>query len=243
MSKVLFSALSARFMTGEVRLFALVQPCPREEYRHDDRFPVTSDASVCAETPPTTITVLDLPHYYIFNLFTVGAGGYLTLRDNITINSSTSIIYARNGGNVYINGTTLTSTSDEQPMVFATGADSEEGDPYIAINDDSTLSSKAAALTVTNGADADINGGRVSTYGASTPVRAVGSGSIVTIKAGSVVVDGQPAVNSSVDFIDVSADQWYSSAIAWASSNGIVLGYGDGTFGTDDTHTSTASFR
>jgi len=47
-------------------------------------------------------------------------------------------------------------------------------------------------------------------------------------------VAGQPIVDSPVDFFDVPANQWYSDAIAWASANGIVLGYGDGTFGTND---------
>ncbi len=45
---------------------------------------------------------------------------------------------------------------------------------------------------------------------------------------------GQPMVDSPVDFFDVPADQWYSDAIAWASANSIVLGYGDGIFGTND---------
>ena len=45
---------------------------------------------------------------------------------------------------------------------------------------------------------------------------------------------GQPLAESSVNFFDVPAKQWYSEAIAWASAHGIVLGYGDGTFGTND---------
>jgi hypothetical protein len=31
-------------------------------------------------------------------------------------------------------------------------------------------------------------------------------------------------------FNDVKADKWYSEAIAWGNKNGIVVGYGDGTF-------------
>jgi len=45
---------------------------------------------------------------------------------------------------------------------------------------------------------------------------------------------GQPMVDSTADFSDVPANQWYSKAIAWASANGIVIGYGDGTFGIND---------
>jgi len=35
-------------------------------------------------------------------------------------------------------------------------------------------------------------------------------------------------------FRDVTGDKWYSDAVAWASDNGIVEGYEDGNFGTDD---------
>lgn len=35
-------------------------------------------------------------------------------------------------------------------------------------------------------------------------------------------------------FSDVDYDQWYTNPIIWASSNGIVQGYGNGTFGPND---------
>ncbi|MBR6311706.1 MAG: S-layer homology domain-containing protein [Oscillospiraceae bacterium] len=35
-------------------------------------------------------------------------------------------------------------------------------------------------------------------------------------------------------FTDVEAGEWYSDAVAWAEANGIVKGYGNGKFGTDD---------
>ena len=38
-------------------------------------------------------------------------------------------------------------------------------------------------------------------------------------------------------FDDVADGLWYSEAVAWASGNGIVTGYGDGTFGPNDTIT------
>lgn len=45
---------------------------------------------------------------------------------------------------------------------------------------------------------------------------------------------GSPAVNQAADFRDVSAGAYYSDAAAWASSNGIVTGYGNGLFGSND---------
>lgn len=45
---------------------------------------------------------------------------------------------------------------------------------------------------------------------------------------------GSPAADDAVDFSDVAQGQWYSEAVRWAASEGIVGGYGDGAFGTDD---------
>ena len=49
-------------------------------------------------------------------------------------------------------------------------------------------------------------------------------------------LEGRPAV-SAAPFRDVPASQYYASAVAWASENGIVSGYGDGIFGPEDTIT------
>ena len=45
---------------------------------------------------------------------------------------------------------------------------------------------------------------------------------------------GSPAVSQTANFRDVSAGAYYSDAAAWASSNGIVTGYGNGLFGSND---------
>ena len=45
---------------------------------------------------------------------------------------------------------------------------------------------------------------------------------------------GSPVVNYAMDFADVPQDQWYSEAIRWATSEGVVTGYGNGLFGTND---------
>ena len=42
--------------------------------------------------------------------------------------------------------------------------------------------------------------------------------------------EGRPAVN----YGDVSTDRWYTEAVRWAAGQGIVSGYGDGTFGPND---------
>ena len=45
---------------------------------------------------------------------------------------------------------------------------------------------------------------------------------------------GSPVVNFGLDYTDVAQGQWYSEAIRWAASEGIVGGYGNGLFGTND---------
>ncbi len=46
--------------------------------------------------------------------------------------------------------------------------------------------------------------------------------------------EGRPGVNYLLDFSDVADEAWYTEAIRWAASQGIVGGYGNGTFGPDD---------
>ena len=46
-------------------------------------------------------------------------------------------------------------------------------------------------------------------------------------------LEGEPAVGASA-FTDVAPGAWYARAAAWAAANGIVNGYGDGTFGPND---------
>ena len=50
-------------------------------------------------------------------------------------------------------------------------------------------------------------------------------------------IAGSPVVDYAMDFGDVPQGQWYSEAIRWAASEGIVSGYGNGTFGTNDSIT------
>lgn len=50
-------------------------------------------------------------------------------------------------------------------------------------------------------------------------------------------MEGEPQVETAEAFSDVSESDWHSDAIRWASSCGIAGGYGDGTFGPNDTIT------
>ena len=45
---------------------------------------------------------------------------------------------------------------------------------------------------------------------------------------------GSPAVSNPVSFRDVASDAYYANAVSWAAGSGIVSGYGNGLFGSDD---------
>ena len=70
--------------------------------------------------------------------------------------------------------------------------------------------------------------------GAFSPAATTTRGMVVTIL---YRLAGQPTSASTSAFSDVAVGQWYSDAVSWASANGIVSGYGDGTFGPKDTVT------
>lgn len=72
-----------------------------------------------------------------------------------------------------------------------------------------------------------MNGTGISSF---TPHGATTRGMIVTILHR---LEGEPAAESS-PYTDVAADQYYSNAVAWASANEIVSGYGNGIFGPED---------
>lgn len=50
-------------------------------------------------------------------------------------------------------------------------------------------------------------------------------------------MEGQPAVTADDAYADVAAGAWYADAVAWGTSNGIVNGYGNGSFGPEDSIT------
>lgn len=47
-------------------------------------------------------------------------------------------------------------------------------------------------------------------------------------------LEGQPVITGASPFGDVATGQWYTDAIIWANSKGIVEGYGNGKFGPND---------
>ena len=50
-------------------------------------------------------------------------------------------------------------------------------------------------------------------------------------------LEGEPAVSGGNTYSDVAAGSWYEPAVRWADANGIVSGYGNGSFGPGDSIT------
>ena len=50
-------------------------------------------------------------------------------------------------------------------------------------------------------------------------------------------LEGRPSVSGESSFTDVASGTWYANAVAWAAGEDIVSGYGDGTFGPEDSIT------
>ena len=46
--------------------------------------------------------------------------------------------------------------------------------------------------------------------------------------------EGKPGADSLPDFSDVAGEAWYAGAVRWAAGQGIVGGYGNGTFGPNN---------
>ncbi len=46
--------------------------------------------------------------------------------------------------------------------------------------------------------------------------------------------EGEPPVTNTLSFTDTQADAWYANGVAWANERGLVKGYGNGLFGTND---------
>ena len=47
-------------------------------------------------------------------------------------------------------------------------------------------------------------------------------------------LEGKPLPNGTKSFPDVAEAAWYYNAVTWAAENGLVAGYGNGSFGPDD---------
>lgn len=104
-------------------------------------------------------------------------------------------------------------TAAERDPAALTYADVSEGDWYY----------EAVRYVTANGLMNGLDGG------AFGPDETASRAMIVTIL---YRLEGEPAVGAAA-FTDVPEGAWYAGATAWAAANGIVTGYGDGSFDPD----------
>jgi len=103
---------------------------------------ITADAAVTITTETTDV-------------FTVTTGGQLTLGENLTVSSNTSILWA-NGGTINVDGAVLNATNSPYTVAFA------DNDGEINIYSGTVRSSGSNSVTVAaSGATVNISGGEV----------------------------------------------------------------------------------
>ena len=150
--------------------------------------------------------------------------GYELERLTVTDGNGKSVTVTDRGDGRYV-FTMPRSNVTVEAAFAATGGESQGWDnPFTDVEEDDWFYD-AVEYVCTNG----MMQGTGSTM--FSPEMTTTRGMIVTIL---YRMEGEPAVTGAADFDDVSAGQWYSDAVAWASANGIVDGYGNGSFGPED---------
>lgn len=105
--------------------------------------------------------------------------------------------------------------------------------PALAATEDAGYSDVAANAWYADAVDYVRDNGLMSGTGGSafSPDTAMTRAMLVTVLYRAA---GSPAVTGASTFADVAPSAYYSDAVAWAVENGIVSGYGNGNFGSDD---------
>lgn len=115
------------------------------------------------------------------DLFDVSAGT-LTLGENLTINSTNSVIYAYTSGKIIVNGAKINVTGGGNTAAFVKGANASLTVTSGELNGNN---GNHVTLSVAEGAKAYINGGKVTSTG-STTIQARSNGSVIEINGGEV---------------------------------------------------------
>ncbi len=158
------------------------------------------------------------------DLFTV-TSGELTLCENITIESNTSVLYA-NGGNIVIDGAMINVTNAEYAAAYAdngtitvengsinqTGTNKvtlvAEANGKIVVNGGEVTSASSSALAVKNGGTATIAGGTVQTTSPDLFSAAFANGGTITVTGGIIKnVNGAALIATTNGSIEVTGGE------------------------------------
>ncbi len=138
--------------------------------------------------------------------------------------------------------TDTTDTTSTTDTTDTTTTDTTTTEDYVIGGDGSTTTSATATETFTDVAETNqyvdaidyvVDSGLMAGTSSTTfePETSLTRGMIVTILHR---LEGEPESGGSSEFNDVEDSAWYATAVAWAAENGVVEGYGDGSFGPDD---------
>lgn len=171
---------------------------------------VTASASQAAQGKVITLTALPNSGYVLKSL-------------TVTTASGTSVPVANQSSGKYT--FTMPAAAVTVKAVFA----AQETDP------DFPFADVAKGSWYYEGVRYAYENGLMSGTGEGTfsPDLPTGRGMLVTIL---YRLAGSPAAGSA-SFTDVAKGQWYADGVAWASANGVVTGYPDGSFRPNDTIT------
>ena len=171
---------------------------------------VTASASQAAQGKVITLTALPNSGYVLKSL-------------TVTTASGTSVPVANQSSGKYT--FTMPAAAVTVKAVFA----AQETDP------DFPFADVAKGSWYYEGVRYAYENGLMSGTGEGTfsPDLPTGRGMLVTIL---YRLAGSPAAGSA-SFADVAKGQWYADGVAWASANGVVSGYPDGSFRPNDTIT------
>lgn len=171
---------------------------------------VTASASQAAQGKVITLTALPNSGYVLKSL-------------TVTTASGTSVPVANQSSGKYT--FTMPAAAVTVKAVFA----AQETDP------DFPFADVAKGSWYYEGVRCAYENGLMSGTGEGTfsPDLPTGRGMLVTIL---YRLAGSPAAGSA-SFTDVAKGQWYADGVAWASANGVVSGYPDGSFRPNDTIT------
>ena len=171
---------------------------------------VTASASQAAQGKVITLTALPNSGYVLKSL-------------TVTTASGTSVPVANQSSGKYT--FTMPAAAVTVKAVFA----AQETDPGFPFAD------VAKGSWYYEGVRYAYENGLMSGTGEGTfsPDRPTSRGMLVTIL---YRLAGSPAAGSA-SFTDVAKGQWYADGVAWASANGVVSGYPDGSFRPNDTIT------
>jgi len=150
----------------------------------------------------------------------------VTAEDGTTKKTYTITVTRESGGGSVVTPPPTTPPGEDitNPDIPLDPGDSSWENPYIDVSD-TVWFYDAVRFVTEEGLMKGSGGGRFSPN--VTLTRAM----IVTIL---YRLEGEPDVSGEMQFPDVKSGEWYSEAILWANQNGIVFGYGNGTFGWND---------